>query len=83
MAAEGSQVHNSLGPGTALFRPWLFDEMPLEWQITAAHPQTLHVAVELPDTPWGGAYHAWSCHAGPHVLDYDSLPGVMVVNMQD
>ena len=83
MGTEGREVRNSLGPGTALFKPWLFEELPAEWQVTALHPHTRHVAVEVPDTPWGRAYHDWFCFGGPHVLNYESLPGVMVVNMRD
>ena len=83
MGTEGREVRNSLGPGTALFRPWLFEELPAEWQVTALHPHTRYVAVELPDTAWGTAYHDWFVFGGPHVIDYESLPGVMVVNMRD
>ena len=66
---------NSLGPGTPEFRLWLVSELPVEWAQSPDEAQlaeaarsmevpvgTLqaHTFVELPDCPWGRAYHRWA-----------------------
>ena len=45
-------------------------------------PNTLYVAVELPDMPWGHAYHAWFA-ANYSVADFKEYACTCVVNMHD
>ena len=79
-----AEVPMSLGPGTPPFQAWRIDEMPAEWQATQRHPDTKYVAVEVPDTPWGRAYHDWFRFGGQFSPEHLGVfAAVMVVNMHD
>ena len=81
-ASDAAQVPASLFPGGPVFKAWKLAELPSEWQATLRHPETMYVAVELPDMPWGRAYSDWFS-ANFTVADHDIWVAVCVVNMAD
>jgi hypothetical protein len=80
--SNASTVPTSMFPGGPPFQAWKLSELPRQWRQSLNHPDTLYIAVELPDMPWGHAYNAWfsSFHS---VADFDTYAAVCVMNMQD
>ena len=80
--AGAGPERESLEPGSATFTTWQISELPPAWLATATHPDTLAVAVELPDMPWARQYQAWFARNFGDVPTSEFV-AVMVVNMED
>ena len=81
-SSNASSVPAALYPGGPPFQAWKLDELPRQWRQSLHHPDTLYVAVELPDLPWGHAYNAWFSSSFD-VSDFGTYAAVCVINMQD
>jgi hypothetical protein len=81
-SSNASAVPTSMYPGGPPFQAWKLSELPELWKQSLDRPDTLYVAVELPDLPWGHAYHAWFASTYS-VADFDTYAAVCVMNMQD
>ena len=79
---NGPAIPGSLHPGGPPFQAWKLSELPDEWKKSLQDPNTLFIAVELPDMPWGHAYHAWFA-SNYTVSDFGEYAATCVVNMQD
>ena len=80
--AGAGPERESLDASSAAFTAWRVSELLAAWLATARHPDTLAVAIELPDMPWARQYQAWFARnfgVGPA----SELVAVMVVNMED
>ena len=77
-----SGIPSSMYPGAPPFQAWKLDELPEMWKESLRDPNTRYIAVELPDEPWGHAYHAWFA-ANHTTKDFKVLAASMVLNMQD
>ena len=77
-SSNASAVPTSVYPGGPPFQAWKLEE----WKKSLDEPNTMFIAVELPDRPWGHAYHAWFASTFS-VEDFDTYAALCVVNMQD
>ena len=77
-----SAVPASVYPTAPPFQAWKLSELPEAWKQSLREPNTMFIAVELPDRPWGHAYHAWFA-SNFSVTDFDEYAAVCVVNMKD
>ena len=77
-----SAIPSSMYPGSPPFQAWKLDELPELWKESLRDPNTRYIAVELPDEPWGHAYHTWFA-ANHTTKDFKVLAASMVLNMQD
>ena len=77
-----SAIPSSMYPGAPPFQAWKLDELPELWKESLRDSNTRYIAVELPDEPWGHAYHAWFA-ANHTTKDFKVLAASMVLNMQD
>ena len=77
-----STIPSSICPSAPPFQAWKLDELPEPWKESLRDPNTRYIAIELPDMPWGHAYHAW--YASNHTTkDFDKYAACLVVNMKD
>jgi hypothetical protein len=81
-SSNASAVPTSVYPTAPPFQAWKLSELPEEWKKSLNEPNTMFIAVELPDRPWGHAYHAWFA-SNFRVADFDEYAAVCVVNMKD
>ena len=80
-AGEGLE-RESLEPSSAAFAAWRISELPPAWLATARLPNTLAVAIELPDLPWARQYQAcFARNFGDGAAS--EFVAIMVVNMAD